>query len=317
MRSLKSLISPICVFPVLILLLAGHGFAGAQTSNSQFFPETGHTVRGEFLDFFNRAKDPLLVFGYPITEEMFSRDGKTVQYFQRARFELVIDSSGSTRIQLTPLGLLLYKPELQRTVHNLSACEFFAGTGHLVCFQFLGFFRGNGGLEQFGNPVSPFEFHDDILVQYFENARLEWRTDGFDGRVVITDLGRIYFDVLGEDPAQLKPVEPTNATINPVLSIKVRAFVSRPVTRPGGDQTVFIIVRSQTGQAVANASGSVIVGLTDDSLQTHRFTTDSHGVAQVSFSFNNQIEGKLVPIEVVVSYQNLNGSSRTSFRIWY
>lgn len=315
-RLLKSTSFPIAVFFVSILLLAESGFAGAQSSGFQFFPETGHTVRGDFLAFYTRSKDPLLVFGYPITEEMISRDGKTVQYFQRSRLERVADSSGSLRIQRTPLGLSLYKPGDQRTINNPSACEYFAGTGYSVCFQFLDFFRANGGLEQFGNPISPFEFHNDILVQYFENARLEWRTDGFKGRVVITDLGRIYFDVLGEDTAQLRPIGPTNATINPVLGIKVRAFVSRPVARPGGEQTVFIIVRSQTGQAVANASGIATVRLTDGTLQTHRFTTDTRGMGQISFSFNNQTAGKLVPIEIVVSYQNLTGATSTSFRIW-
>ncbi len=42
-----------------------------------YFPETGHTVRGAFLDFFNQHGG-LRVFGYPITEE-FSFNGKTVQ----------------------------------------------------------------------------------------------------------------------------------------------------------------------------------------------------------------------------------------------
>lgn len=55
------------------------------TLPSQFFNETGHTVGGGFLQFW-LAKGGLQIFGYPITEE-FIEKGRTVQYFERARFE--------------------------------------------------------------------------------------------------------------------------------------------------------------------------------------------------------------------------------------
>jgi hypothetical protein len=61
MHRLKLKQFPVPVFPILILLLAGHGIARTQSFHSQFFPETGHTLRGEFLDFFNRNKDLVLV----------------------------------------------------------------------------------------------------------------------------------------------------------------------------------------------------------------------------------------------------------------
>ncbi|MEA3344648.1 MAG: peptidoglycan recognition family protein [Chloroflexota bacterium] len=48
------------------------------------FPETGKTVRGLFLDFFNRYG--LDICGYPITEE-FEEDGVLTQYFQRVALE--------------------------------------------------------------------------------------------------------------------------------------------------------------------------------------------------------------------------------------
>jgi hypothetical protein len=302
---------------VLLVVLAAQAPARAQASDVLFFPETGHTVRGEFLTLYTSVEDPKLLFGYPITEQMTSRDGMTVQYFQRARFELVTDSLRSPQVQLTAIGQSLYEPGAQQNIHNPLACQFFASTGFSVCFQFLDFYRANGGADRFGKPISPFEFHDDVLVQYFEQARFEWRTDGFNGRVVLTDLGRIYFDVLGEDPAQLHPVEPTDATINPVLSIKINAFVSKPVTGSNGDQTVFVLVRSQTNQAVPNANGIATFTLPDGTLQSIKFTTGPRGVGQFSFNFTNQTPGDVLPIEIAVSYQGIHGKTRTSFRIWY
>jgi hypothetical protein len=301
----------------LVFVLAARSLARAQTSDSLFFPETGHTVRGIFLDYYNGAGDPTLVFGYPITEQMTSRDGATVQYFQRARFELINDSPGSAHIQPTRLGQALYAPGEQINITNPLACQFFAGTGFPVCFQFLDFYRANGGLDRFGKPISPIEFHDNVLVQYFEQGRFEWRADGFNGRVVLTDLGRIYFDILGEDPAQLRALEPADATINPVLAIKVKAFVARPVTGSDGDQTVFVIVRSQTNQPVPNTVGMATIRFADGSRQTINFATDQRGVAQFSFHFSSQTAGSIIPIEIAVSYQGIRGATGTSFRIWY
>jgi hypothetical protein len=304
-------------FLVVVLLLTARGLVKAQTADVQFFPETGHSVRGEFLAYYNRANDPKLVFGYPITGQMVSRDGKTVQYFQRARFEIVVDPAGTQRVQLTALGQALYSPGRPQTIINPQACKFIDGTGFPLCFQFLDFYHANGGLAQFGHPISPLERQNDTLVQYFENSRFEWRADGFTGRVVPTDLGRIYFDILGEDPALRNPVEPLDATINPVLSLKIRAYVSKPVTRPSGDQVVFVIVRSQTNQAVANANGVVTVTLPDGTSRVFNLTTDARGMAQVSFDFTHQIAGEMVPIKIRVDYHNLSAQTQTSFRIWF
>lgn len=314
MRATGNIIS---FFLVLVLLFAARGFVLAQTADVQFFPETGHTLRGEFLNYYNSAPDPLLVFGYPITEQMISRDGKTVQYFQRARFELITDAAGTPRVHLTALGQVLYKPGQPQTIRNPLACQFINGTGFPICFQFLDFYRANGGLELFGNPISPLEMHNGILVQYFENSRFEWRTDGFNGRVVPTDLGRIYFDVVGEDSAQRSAIEPSDAAISPVLSIRIQAYVSRPVTRSSGDQTVSVIVRSQTNLAIANANGIATVALPDGTTQSINFVTDTRGVAQFSFNFNNQRAGEMVPIDITVEYKNLSAKTKASFRIWF
>ncbi len=304
-------------FFILTALLMEGRAASAQSTEVQFFPETGHHVRGDFLRFYKSVPDPRLVFGYPITEQITSRDGKTVQYFQRARFELRTELAENQRVQLTPVGQILYQPADQLRLDNTAGCDRFA-TGYSVCFAFLDFLKANGGTAQFGNPISPFEFHENLIVQYFEKARFEWRADRPEGqRVVITDLGRLYFDQLGEDSAFLRPVRPLDATINPVLSIRVRAFVAQPLTRPTGQQTVYVIVQSQTLQPISNATGKVTVRWPDGRTEDYFFTTNSAGLGTVAFNFSDQKQGELVPIDIAVVYQGMGNTTRTSFRIWF
>ena len=301
----------------LAMLFSEHGSAVAQSATVEFFPETGHHVRGDFLRFYKSVPDPRLVFGYPITEQITSIDGKTVQYFQRARFELRTDLPENQRVQLTPVGQALYQPADQLRLSNTAGCDLFA-TGFSVCLAFLDFFKANGDMAQFGNPISPFEFHENLIVQYFERARFEWRADRPEGqRVVLTDLGRYYFDKLGEDPALLRPVTPLDATINPILAIKAHAFVANSLTRSTGQQTVYVIVQSQTLQTVSNVTGKATIHWPDGRTEDYFFTTNRAGLGTVTFNFTDQKQGELVTIDVTVVYQGLGSTTRTSFRIWF
>ncbi|NTV62028.1 MAG: L,D-transpeptidase [Oscillochloris sp.] len=54
-------------------------------SSASFFPETQHTVSGEFRRYWERHGG-IAIFGFPISEELVE-DGRTVQYFERARME--------------------------------------------------------------------------------------------------------------------------------------------------------------------------------------------------------------------------------------
>jgi beta propeller repeat protein len=57
----------------------------ANDEMQRYFPETGHGVRFGFKEFWE-ANGGLELFGFPITGE-FNEGGRTVQYFERARFE--------------------------------------------------------------------------------------------------------------------------------------------------------------------------------------------------------------------------------------
>jgi len=303
----------ITLFLVLFVLLTTWGPAQAQSADVQYFPETGHYVKGIFLQFYKAAQDPTLVYGFPITEQIIARDGKTVQYFQRARFEL----SASSHVQLTPLGTLTYKTQSPLPINANNGCEQYQ-TGYSVCFTFLDFYKANGGPSQFGYPISPFESADGLIVQYFEGARFEWRPErGAEKWVVISDLGRLYFDQQKEDPTYLKPVQPADATIKPVLSLKVRAFVLKAVTLKSGGQTVYVIVKDQTSEAVENASVRAVVHFSDNTTQEYTFPTNKLGIGQVEFNFSDQKPGELITIDISVDFQGLTSTTTTSFRIWF
>lgn len=305
----------LAILATFCLLITSWGSVQAQTSDAEYFAQTGHFVRGSFLSYYHSISNPTLLFGYPLTEQFTSKDGKTVQYFQRARFEASSDTAQS--IVLTPLGREMYSPGRQLVINNPFACRSFTQTGYSVCFAFLEFFEQNGGVARFGYPISPFEFRNNQIVQYFENARFEWRPGlAEDQRIGLTDLGRIYFDQIGEDPAFLKPSQ-QDARPNLVLSLRVRAFPEEAVTTSNDQQTIYVLVQDQKLQPVAGASGLATIRLASGDILQQPFEINSRGVGSFSFGFTNQPKGNLVNVDINVTYNDLGGKTKTSFRIWY
>jgi hypothetical protein len=163
----------------------------------------------------------------PITEAFQDQTiGRIVQYFQRARFELYPENPAELKVRISPLGEYLYSPGKPLPLpENFPACQLFSETGFQVCYTFLEFFKANGGAVQFGYPISNFEIQEGRIVQYFQRARLEWRPELPSGeRVVISDLGKAYFEVLGENPVRLLPAPVQNNRPQAVLSLQARAF---------------------------------------------------------------------------------------------
>jgi hypothetical protein len=305
----------LAIFAAVCTIIASWGSVQAQTSDAEYFAQTGHFVRGDFLRYYRSVSNPTLLFGYPLTEQFTSKDGKTVQYFQRARFEQSTDP-GQT-VKLTPLGRETYSPGRQLVINNAFACRTFTETSYAVCFAFLEFFEQNGGVARFGYPISPFEFRNNQIVQYFENARFEWRPGlAEDQRIGLTDLGRIYFDQIAEDPAFLKPSQ-QDARPNLVLSLRVRAFPEEAVTTSNDRQTVYVLVQDQNLQPVAGARGLATIRLASGETMQQSFEINSRGVGTLSFAFTNQPNGKLVYVDISVTYNELAGKTTTSFRIWY
>ncbi len=300
------------------LLAAGQGVAYAQGgSTTQFFPETGHNVSGEFWKYYQSVPNARLVFGYPLTEAFPDKNNRLIQYFTRARFELYPEEPVGQRVRLSALGSFIYAPGQGVDIFTPMGCRTFQN-GYSVCFAFLDFFDSNGGAALFGQPISNFQFLNGRIVQYFERARFDWYPEYGEGqKVVMADLGRIYFDVAKEDANLLRPLQPSSGP-DDVLSLHTRAFVWKAVTKATDLQAVYVVVQNQTLSPVFNAEVTVTIHWPNGASQPFERTTDKNGVVVVSFPVENQAYGSLVTVEVQVSYNNgsLLNNAVTSFRVW-
>lgn len=155
---------------------------------SQVFPETGKTVSGAFLDYWN-AHGALAQQGYPISDELSEKsdaDGKiyTVQYFERAVFEMHPENPVPYNVLLSLLGTFLYTQKYPHGApgqypNTSPGSQLFSQTGKRLGGIFLDYWQAHGGLAQQGYPISD-EFtevsdldHKPYVVQYFERAVIE------------------------------------------------------------------------------------------------------------------------------------------------
>jgi hypothetical protein len=69
---------------------------------ARYFPEAGHSVRGDFLRFYETNGGEWLL-GSPLSAEL-DRDGRRVQYFRNGRLDLHPELPESQRVQIAFLG---------------------------------------------------------------------------------------------------------------------------------------------------------------------------------------------------------------------
>jgi hypothetical protein len=117
---MRKLLFPVLVSSIATLLLTtilqplSFLQSFAQQSGCRTFPETGKSVCGVFLSFWER-NGGLVIFGYPISSEftMYLDSGAgnaahVIQYFERAGFQMQL-GEGSPRVQLALVGTTAYK----------------------------------------------------------------------------------------------------------------------------------------------------------------------------------------------------------------
>ena len=160
-------------------------------SGAYYFPQTGHSLSGSFLSYWQR-NGGVALFGYPLTEpfeELNPDDGKRyiVQYFERERFEYHPQNP-------LPYDVLLGLLGANRVVQDCRSFQRVAGpttslpptrlyfnqTGHYLGGGFKNYWDTQGGLALFGYPISE-EIGEtsptdgkQYTVQYFERARFEF-----------------------------------------------------------------------------------------------------------------------------------------------
>ena len=163
-----------------------------ETEQATYVHVTGHTIREPFLSFFN-ANGGVARFGYPRTDAI-NENEKTVQYFQRARLEIVTDEGGERVVQ-SPLGrirLTGVDPATATTQSQSSAGQ----QPYAVGQEFVSYYASNNGRVAFGNPIAPAA--DEVqrngvtlYTQYFEYARLEYHPQA-ETRVLLGLIGDEY-----------------------------------------------------------------------------------------------------------------------------
>lgn len=172
-------------------------------NSTQFFPETGHAVSGEFLFTWQQAGG-LSVFGYPLTDAHMEQNPDTgedvlVQYFERQRFELHPEYAGTPYLVLLGrLGDELLQAQGRDWQSEPTADpadpHYFPETGHAIAPEFWQFWSWSGldfgdlgnsfreSLALFGYPLTEPAVEtnadgDTVLTQYFERAVFEFHPD--------------------------------------------------------------------------------------------------------------------------------------------
>jgi acetyl esterase/lipase len=187
---------------------------GNTNAASQTFPQTGKTVQGAFMRYWS-SNGGLAQFGYPISGEMqeaSDTDGKTytVQYFERAVFELHPANARPFDVLLTLLGSMQYAHKYpngapSQVPNAAPGSMLFPEAGKQVGGMFLEYWKANGGVARQGYPISE-EFKEvspvdgkSYTVQYFERAVFEYHPENRPPyQVLLSPLGTLRYNARHE-----------------------------------------------------------------------------------------------------------------------
>lgn len=146
-----------------------------------YFADTDQYLSGPFKAFWE-SHDHDLLFGDPVSPEFVDRNGKTVQYFERARFERGAD--GQVALGLIGDESLPARGEPVENPNNPNVL-FFPETQHTVAGKFREFWEQHGGVAIFGFPITEETDEGGTRVQYFERARLDLRPSASGGGMTV------------------------------------------------------------------------------------------------------------------------------------
>jgi len=318
---MKTKLYPVVFIVLLVFTLIPCSPTYGESVTEMYFAETGHTVSGEFWVKYQSVSDPALLFGYPLTDAIQNQSsGHLVQYFQRARFELFPNEAEGNRVILSKLGQELYQPESDQELSipfNITACHYYSETNRQICYSFLEFFEKYGGEVQFGYPISNIELHNNRIVQYFQYACFEWRPESPTGqRVMLSDLGMMYFEKMGENATLLRPIHPDSNIPERILNLQVNAFIA--LNEAKTSRILYVIVKDQNQQPVPGITVDFAIRLPDGSEK--RFImplpTNQSGFASTAFSADLFPPNQLIEIVVRVNHQGLEKETRTAFWTW-
>ena len=139
---------------LLVMPRAGYSAGAAQLAappaqgDSHYFPETNHTVSGKFWDYW-QAHGGLAQQGYPISDEfteVSDLNGKpyTVQYFERAVFEMHPENQPPYDVLLSQLGTFRLQEKYPNGVVSQAGPGEVGVSTSLTAWEFVGQTNQNG-----------------------------------------------------------------------------------------------------------------------------------------------------------------------------
>ncbi len=206
----------------------------SELTNPRYFETTGFWVQGAFREYWE-TRGGLFVFGYPVTSVFQDSDGLYKQYFERSIFEY------HPKLARTEYQVLLQRLGAIRTEGRQDEeafvridgigpdenCDYYVETGHRLCFGIRHFWTVNGGLPNFGYPISE-EFDERnqpppagdgevYTVQYFERTRVEWHPEfqGTEYEFLLGLLGTEYLLLHGAPSEAIERQSPTQPPDDP------------------------------------------------------------------------------------------------------
>jgi hypothetical protein len=102
-----------------------------------------------------------------------------------------------------------------------------------------------------------------------------------------------------------------------VQALYPKGSVLSPVVGSNASQLVFLIVRDQNLNPVEGAASLLTVHFPNDVQEWVMPNTDEFGVSLLLLEVKNQPPGTRVVLEFQVGFDELEASTRDSFRIWW
>jgi hypothetical protein len=341
---------------MMTMLLPAFSISTHAQPQSRTFAETGKTVTGKFLAYWNEHGS-LAQQGLPISGEIQEKsdtDGKTytVQYFERAVFELHPENQPPNDVLLTLLGALAYKKlypgqtGAPGQVANAEAgSRLFPETGKHVGGLFLAYWNEHGGLAQQGYPVSE-EFtevsaqdHKPYKVQYFQRAVFELHPENqAPNNVLLSLLGAFRYKAKYQAPTPtattVAPVQPTAQPLPTQVSadpydcsgIPANQNVTFFVPQKEADHLVFTADCGPSERTFHFSAAGFAIGedvgvyLTSPSgeifpIDVGYTSADGRGIFNNGEAFGDSVGNWTVTVEGVTSHRKAIGHYRVTPRI--
>ncbi len=291
----------------------------------QYFPETNHTVRDPFVEYFVRTGG-VATHGFPITDDYVDpATGLLIQYFEKDRMEWHPGNADPYKVQLGLLGDELGKRQPPIPISLMPAandpdCLNFLETGHTVCFQFREYWEKNGGLDRFGYPITQFMPEGGYVVQYFQRALFVWRPEKPKGQnLQVETLGTIYYEWAKLDESRRLRGRDNARPPSDIPPTDIRAHASPFIASPkvGDTQVVFINVTNQLNAPLGAAAVTLVVHYPDHDETFQLPPTSASGTTFQTFVVPPTAAGTIVAMDFIITHSGLFGDTRTSYMIWY